>query len=81
MNDRILMKITEVFDDDSGIWDIGEIEFGISVMLLERYLKIYGKKGKEEIIKMLEFLKTKVEEYWLNQPCNPKQSGVNKERE
>lgn len=64
MKDITLIKITKVVDDDTGIWRQGEIEFGILTEPLKDYLKNYGKKGEKEIIDMLEFLKSKVEEYF-----------------
>ena len=63
MEDRTLIKITEVTDDSTGNWRMGEIEFGITIGLLKDYLENYGEKGKKEIIDMLEYLKSKVEEY------------------
>ena len=63
MQDRTLIRITEVIDDSTGNWRIGEIEFSIAVGWLEEYLKKYGKKGEKEIIGMLEFLKFKVTKY------------------
>lgn len=64
MRDRTLIKVTEVIDDSTGNWRIGEIEFGITVGFLEEYLKRYGEKGEKEIIDMLEYLKSKVQEYF-----------------
>lgn len=64
MKDRKLICITEVIDDSTGTWRVGEIEFSITLGFLEQYLKTYGEKGKDEIISMLEFLKSKVEEYY-----------------
>lgn len=64
MQDRTLIEITEVIDDSTGIWRIGEIEFGIVVGFLKDYLKKHGEKGKKEIVDMLEYLKSKVEEYF-----------------
>ena len=64
MEDRTLIKVTEVTDDSTGNWRIGEIEFGIFVGFLKDYLKKHGEKGKKEIIDMLEYLKSKVEEYF-----------------
>lgn len=29
MQDRILLTVSVVIDDDTGIWEIGELEFGI----------------------------------------------------
>ena len=63
MQDRTLIELTEVTDDDTGIWKQGEIEYGISGNL-EEYLKDYGEEGKKEVVKMLETLKGVVEEYW-----------------
>ena len=62
MKDITLIKITQVVDDETGIWRQGEIEFGIFTRLVEDYLKNYGEKGKKEIIDTLEYLKSKVEE-------------------
>lgn len=64
MKDITLIKITKVVDDDTDIWRQGEVEFGIFTEPLKDYLKNYGEKGKKEIIDMLEYLKSKVEEYF-----------------
>ena len=64
MRDKTLIKITEVIDDETGNWEIGEIEYGIVTEDLNDYLRVYREKGKKEIISMLEHLKSKVEEYF-----------------
>lgn len=60
MQDQRLLEITEVTDDETGIWQVGEIEFGI-YGTLEEYLRAYGKKGKDEILKTLDYLKREVQ--------------------
>lgn len=58
-----LMCVEVVTDCDTGIYNIGEIDFGIKVGPLTDYLKRYGYQGKREIIATLGFLIHKVEEY------------------
>lgn len=56
MKDQMLLQVTQVIDDSTGIWGVGEIEFGISGML-DPYLMEYGEKGRDEILDTLEYLK------------------------
>lgn len=57
---EILLTVEYHTDDDTGIYQIGEIDFGISETLAD-YLKYYGYKGKEEIVKTLTLLIDEVE--------------------
>lgn len=58
-----LLSVEAITDCDTGIYNIGEIDFGIKVGPLTDYLKRYGYQGKREIIATLGFLIHKVEEY------------------
>ncbi|MFA5323913.1 MAG: hypothetical protein WC373_14675 [Smithella sp.] len=49
-------------DDDTGMYQIGEIDFGISSRL-DEYLKQYGRKGMDDILKTLCHLIWHVQEY------------------
>ena len=50
-----LLTVEYHTDDELGIYDVGEIDFGVSSML-EDYLKRYGADGKDEIVKTLAYL-------------------------
>ena len=59
MESQMLLEVTEVIDDDTGIWHMGEVEFGISGNL-ETYLLKYGEKGRDDILAVLNYLKEAV---------------------
>ena len=65
MKDQMLLEITEVVDDSTGNWYVGEIEFGISGCL-ETYLLEYGEKGRDEILGTLDYLKRAVTKQYDN---------------
>jgi len=65
MTDRILLSVTEILDDDTGIWANDLCEYEISVGYLEEFLNEYGTKGAQEICKMLDSLKKAVMEDYL----------------
>ena len=60
MKDQMLLQVTEVIDDNTGIWHVGEIEFGISANL-NKYLSKYGEEGRDKILEVLDYLKWAVE--------------------
>ena len=57
-----LLTIEYHTDDESGVYDVGEVDYGISVGPLDDYLKAYGENGRQEIVKILGFLAGKVGE-------------------
>lgn len=57
---KILLEINYHSDDDTGMYKVGEIDFGI-YGTLEKYLQNYGVKGKNDIIETLKFLIKEVE--------------------
>ncbi len=56
MKDRNLLAVTEVIDDETGNYRIGEIDYSITIGLLDNYFARYGNEGKKEIIQILAFL-------------------------
>jgi hypothetical protein len=54
-----LLKVDYHYDDESGMYSIGEIDFGISAEL-EGYIKRYGEKGKSDILAALDYLSKEV---------------------
>ena len=46
-----------------GMYQVGEVDFGISGSL-DEYLERHGERGKNDIIKTLDYLKEQVEEKW-----------------
>ena len=56
MKDQMLLQVTEVTDDSTGIWHVGGIEFDISASL-DTYLAEYGEEGRDKILDALEYLK------------------------
>lgn len=67
-----LLEIEYHSDDDTGMYQVGEIDFGISG-LLDEYLKKYGYVGKKDIIDMLGYLIYEVEKRFREQ--NPSLVG------
>lgn len=55
-----LLEVTYHTDDDTGMYRIGEIDFGINGGL-EKYLERYGYEGKKEIVSTLGYLIYEVE--------------------
>ncbi len=55
-----LLRIEYHYDDDTGMYKVGEIDFGITCEL-DKYLKVYGRKGKEEIVKTLAYMIYEIE--------------------
>ena len=64
MREKILVALTEVVDDETGVWERGEVEYKIMISQLESFLKREKEKGKDEAIEMLEVLKNKIKEAW-----------------
>ena len=61
MKDEILFSITEVTDDETGIWQAGELEYALHVKL-DEFIKRNGSKGVEEIKTMLRTIEGIVDE-------------------
>lgn len=56
-----LLTLSYITDCDTGMYAMGEIDFGIVSGVLDDYLKRYGYKGKNEITSMLGYLIYEVE--------------------
>jgi hypothetical protein len=50
---RELIRVLEVYEDTTGAYKLGDIDYAINVDVVDRYLKTYGKK---DLIKKLKFL-------------------------
>lgn len=57
-----LLTVDYHYDSDTDLYEVGEIDFGISG-LLDDYLKEYGRKGMNEILLTLSHLIWFVQEY------------------
>ena len=57
-----ILSIDYITDDDTGMYRIGEIDFGVSGML-DVYLHEQGRKGMDAILKTLCHLIWHVQEY------------------
>lgn len=57
-----LLSVDYHYDTDTGIYEIGEIDFGISGEF-ESYVEQYGRKGLNDIIMALAHLIWHCEEY------------------
>lgn len=52
---KLLLEVTYHSDDDTGMYHVGEIDFGICGTLKD-YLDHYGIKGRDEIVNTLGYL-------------------------
>ena len=67
-----LLSVEYHSDDETGMYQVGEIDFGISG-LLDEYLKDYGYAGKKNIIDTLGYLIYEVEKRFREN--NPSPAG------
>lgn len=74
-NRKYLLSVSYHTDDDTGMYYIGEIDYGISGEL-DEYLKLYGHKGKDDIIKALAHLTARVVNEFGH--CLPKEKSEEK---
>ena len=51
-----LLRVEYHYDDDSDMYYIGEVDFGITSGILSDYLKRYGEKGMKDIVAILGHL-------------------------
>ena len=65
-----LLEIEYHSDDETGMYKVGEIDFGINGGL-DEYLEHYGYEGKKEIIATLGYLIFEVENRFRNNKLNP----------
>ena len=72
---KTLLEVEYHSDDDTGMYQVGEIDFGISG-LLDEYLERYGYAGKKDIIDALGYLIYEVERRFREK--NPSPAGENK---
>ncbi len=59
-----LLTVDFYYDDDSGMHQIGELDFGISTLLSD-YIEKYGIKGRDSILAMLGYLAWEVQETYI----------------
>ena len=64
MKDKPIMCITEILDDDSGIWANYICDTSTDINALGRILKDYGEEGYKEILDCLNILKRDLENAW-----------------
>jgi len=57
-----LLRVTYHYDTDTGIYEIGEVDFGISGEL-DDYIRCYGRNGINSIVQTLAHLIWHVKEY------------------
>lgn len=59
---KTLFEVTYHNDDDTGIYFIGEVDFGISGEF-DNYIKAFGSKGLDDVLLTLNHLIWHVNEY------------------
>lgn len=57
-----LLNVSYHYDTDTGMYKVGEIDFGISGEL-DNYLKRYGRKGMNEILETMCHLIWHIQQY------------------
>ena len=62
MQDQVLMSVTQILDDSTGIWANDLCEFTVHSARLDNFLEKHGEEGAEEIYKMLDALKKHTQE-------------------
>jgi len=65
-----LLSVSYHSDDETGMYQVGEIDFGISG-ILDEYLKNYGYAGKKNIIDTLGYLIYEVEKRFREKNPSP----------
>ena len=73
MQDKVLLSVTQILDDDTGIWAGDLCEYSIHCADLEDFLESYGEKGAKEICDTLDVLKKMVMENYLPESKNSKE--------
>ena len=64
MTQKNLLTVDCHYDDETGIYHIGELDFGVSGLLSD-YIEKYGSDGRDAILAMLGYLAWKVQETYL----------------
>jgi hypothetical protein len=70
---KTLLTIEYHSDDDTGMYHVGETDFGIHGDL-DTYLKRYGYEGKKEIINTLSYLMYEVERRFRENQLQPNEA-------
>ena len=66
-----ILIVNTITDDDTGMYFVGEIDGMFQRGQLQKYLRTYGIKGKDELLTHLAFLQHQVISEWLEmQECN-----------
>lgn len=65
-----LLRVCYHSDDDTGMYKVGEIDFGVS-MELENYIKKYGSEGMKDILSALGHLAWEVKETYYKHGIPP----------
>lgn len=63
---KTLITITQVTDDDTGMYYIGEPDGLFQRDELTEYLKAHGQKGKRDLHEHIAYLQNQIIESWRN---------------
>ena len=69
---KLLIEIEYYYDTDTGIYEVGEIDYGYGQELYN-YLEEYGLKGRNNLLQVFGFLAYTVQDLFLK--TNPPQIG------
>ena len=72
---KTLLEVSYHDDDDTGMYSMGEVDFGI-FGTLDDYLRSFGYAGKKDLVDTLAYLIYEVEKRFRQQ--NPSPVGENK---
>ena len=61
---KVLLSINRVTDDETGLYQIVELDFSLHCSDLENYIKAYGYEGRKELMNILGTLATHVDRYF-----------------
>lgn len=61
-----IASLSVIIDDDTGMYQVGDIDGGFSDSDLSHFLRRYGEEGKDKLIKHLALMQYKVLDKWLN---------------
>lgn len=73
MTDRVLLSLTQVTDDSTGIWTVGELDYSIHVGALDEYLEKDPIQARDRIFAMLGAIMVQVNNYAFE--VNDKKQG------
>jgi len=63
MKDKVLFSVTQITDDDTGVWTVGDLDFSIHVGALDDYLRSAPIEKRNKIFAMMGTLNCIIDRY------------------